>query len=105
MDWREGGATGRRLRHTLCTLQYLLHLTERLRELLCLARTHNVSLGVNRAAAAVVHRGPCLPAHFTFAWAEGPSSFSNLVTESRACLGKSTVEGRALFLPNKKDIV
>jgi hypothetical protein len=53
----------------------------------------------------VVSRGPCLPAHLTFAWPAGPSSFSNLVTKSRACLGKSTVEGRALFLPNKKDIV
>lgn len=44
-------------RHTLCTLQYLLHLTERLRELLCLLRIHHVSLGVN--CAAVVHRGSC----------------------------------------------
>lgn len=38
----------------------------------------------------------------TFAGPDGPS---NLVTYSFACLGKSTVLGRALFRPNKKDIV
>lgn len=38
----------------------------------------------------------------TFAGPDGPS---NLVTYSLACLGKSTVLGRALFRPNKKDMV